>query len=170
MPNSSNFPLTKVSGFTVHFNSASTMSISNYISTLQIQQLSLQLGQNIRLVNIVVPLYPRSCLHAHKLIVGNTFYSAIISCYSRELIMKYGVRVRVLGDLSLLPKEVLEQIARAVMMSQDNKNALLNVCFAYSSQHEMTEAIKRMATGVEEGLLLPRYVLVTCNSRHLCMP
>jgi len=76
----------------------------------------------------------------------------------RELIMKYGVRVRVLGDLTLLPKEVLEQIARAVIISKDNKNALLNVCFAYSSQHEMAEAVKRMATGVEEGLLLPRYI------------
>lgn len=76
----------------------------------------------------------------------------------KELIMKYGVRVKVLGDLTLLPKEVLEQVARAVIMSQDNKNAFLNVCFAYSSQHEMTEAIKRMATGVEEGLLLPNDV------------
>ena len=73
--------------------------------------------------------------------------------------MKHGVRVRVLGDLSLLPKDVLEQVARAVVMSQDNKNTMLNVCFAYSSQHEMTEAIKRMATGVEEGLLLPRYAV-----------
>ena len=77
----------------------------------------------------------------------------------REFIMKHGVRVRVLGDLSLLPKDVLEQVARAVIMSQDNKNTMLNVCFAYSSQHEMTEAIKRMATGVEEGLLLPRYAV-----------
>ena len=78
--------------------------------------------------------------------------------------MKYGVRVRVLGDLSLLPKEVLEQVARAVIMSQDNKNALLNVCFAYSSQHEITDAVKRMATGVEEGLLLSRYDILSCCS------
>ena len=93
----------------------------------------------------------------HNFIIYNMYYIyALLNC-SRELIMKYGVRVRVLGDLSLLPKEVLEQVARAVIMSQDNKNALLNVCFAYSSQHEITDAIKRMATGVEEGLLLSRY-------------
>jgi len=72
--------------------------------------------------------------------------------------MKHGVRVRVLGDHSLLPKDVLEQVARVVTMSRDNKNTFLNVCFAYSSQHEITEAVKRMATGVEEGLLQPRCV------------
>ena len=75
---------------------------------------------------------------------------------ARDFIMRHGVRVRVLGDHSLLPKDVLEQVARVVTMSRDNKNANLNVCFAYSSQHEMTEAVKRMATGVEEGFLQPR--------------
>lgn len=32
----------------------------------------------------------------------------------------------------------------------------LNVCFAYTSRHEITNAVKEMAWGVEEGLLKSR--------------
>ena len=34
--------------------------------------------------------------------------------------------------------------------------AFLNVCYAYTSRHEMTEAIKEMVTGAQDGLLYPR--------------
>lgn len=33
----------------------------------------------------------------------------------------------------------------------------LNVCFAYTSRHEITNAVREMAWGVEQGLLEPRY-------------
>ena len=34
----------------------------------------------------------------------------------------------------------------------------LNVCLAYTSRHEITEAVKLMAEGVEQGILEPRLV------------
>ena len=34
--------------------------------------------------------------------------------------MKHGVCIRVLGDLELLPSDVLESVARAVNFSRDN--------------------------------------------------
>lgn len=34
----------------------------------------------------------------------------------------------------------------------------LNVCFAYTSRHEITNAVREMAWGVEQGLLEPRYL------------
>ena len=36
------------------------------------------------------------------------------------------------------------------------RSAYLNVCYAYTSRHEMTEAIKELATGAQDGLLYPR--------------
>lgn len=73
----------------------------------------------------------------------------------RELIMKHGVCIRVLGDLELLPSDVLESVARAVNFSRDNTRAFLNVCFAYTSRHEMTASIKRLAQGTEDGMIVP---------------
>ncbi|XP_070568690.1 dehydrodolichyl diphosphate synthase complex subunit DHDDS-like isoform X2 [Ptychodera flava] len=80
----------------------------------------------------------------------------------KDSIQKYGVCVRVLGDISMLPKDVQELISEAVEFSKNNDRAILNVCFAYTSRHEMTTAVKELATGVEEGLLRPSDV-----SEHL---
>ena len=72
--------------------------------------------------------------------------------------MKHGVCIRVLGDLELLPRDVLESVARAVNFSRHNDKAFLNVCFSYTSRHEMTEAIRRLAKGTQEDMILPRLV------------
>ncbi|XP_077977079.1 dehydrodolichyl diphosphate synthase complex subunit DHDDS-like [Glandiceps talaboti] len=71
----------------------------------------------------------------------------------KDMIQKYGVCVRVLGDISLLPNDVQDAIADAVNFSKDNDKAVLNVCFAYTSRHEITTAIQELATGVEDGYL-----------------
>ena len=75
-----------------------------------------------------------------------------------DVIMKHGVCIRVLGDLELLPRDVLESVARAVNFSRHNDKAFLNVCFSYTSRHEMTEAVRRLATGAQEEMILPRCV------------
>ena len=53
--------------------------------------------------------------------------SNLVSClfvvHCRELIMKHGVCIRVLGDLELLPRDVLEAVARAVNFSRDNNRS-----------------------------------------------
>lgn len=76
--------------------------------------------------------------------------------FYRELIMKYGVCIRALGDLEMLPSDVLESVARAVNFTRGNSRAILNVCFSYTSRHEMTEAVRRLARGTVEGMILPR--------------
>lgn len=74
--------------------------------------------------------------------------------------MKYGVCIRALGDLELLPRDVLEAVARAVNFTKNNSRAFLNVCFSYTSRHEMTEAIRRLAQGTVERMILPRYIIM----------
>ncbi|MBN3297710.1 DHDDS synthase, partial [Amia calva] len=68
---------------------------------------------------------------------------------------KHGVCIRVLGDLSLLPKDLQEVIARAVLATKTHNKCFLNVCFAYTSRHEISNAVREMAWGVEEGLIKP---------------
>ena len=77
--------------------------------------------------------------------------------------MKHGVCIRVLGDLGLLPRDVLEAVARAVNFTRVNDRAFLNVCFSYTSRHEMAEAIRRVAQGSLDEMILPRYVFFCCD-------
>lgn len=71
----------------------------------------------------------------------------------KELIQKHEVCVRVLGNLNLLPLDVQEVIAECVHFSKDNKRAVLNVCFAYTSRDEICAAMREVAEGVQLGLI-----------------
>uniref|UniRef100_A0A8V0YP34 Alkyl transferase n=1 Tax=Gallus gallus TaxID=9031 RepID=A0A8V0YP34_CHICK len=73
----------------------------------------------------------------------------------QENLKKHGVCIRVLGDLPLLPLDVQELIAQAVMATRNYNKCFLNVCFAYTSRHEISNAVREMAWGVEQGLLEP---------------
>uniref|UniRef100_A0A7N5JEA3 Alkyl transferase n=1 Tax=Ailuropoda melanoleuca TaxID=9646 RepID=A0A7N5JEA3_AILME len=75
----------------------------------------------------------------------------------QEKLQKHGVCIRVLGDLHLLPLDLQELIAQAVQATKNYNKCFLNVCFAYTSRHEISNAVREMAWGVEQGLLDPRY-------------
>jgi ditrans,polycis-polyprenyl diphosphate synthase len=77
-----------------------------------------------------------------------------------DLIQQQGVRVRVLGEVTMLPLELQQIIAKAVHMSRHNTRAVLNVCFAYTSRQEIVNAANRIAIGIDKGELLPRFVCV----------
>lgn len=71
----------------------------------------------------------------------------------QENLEKHGVCIRVLGDLTLLPEELQRVIAKAVVATKAHNKCFLNVCFAYTSRHEIANAVKEMAWGTEQGLL-----------------
>ena len=53
-----------------------------------------------------------------------------------------GVRLRVCGDMSLLPAETLEDLEHAERILAKNTKHVVNVCLAYGSRHEMTSSVK----------------------------
>lgn len=59
-----------------------------------------------------------------------------------ELLHRYGARIQVLGQRELVRPDVLESIDEAVRLTSNNTKAVLNVCFPYTSRHEMTHAIR----------------------------
>ncbi|RLV93557.1 Dehydrodolichyl diphosphate synthase complex subunit RER2 [Spathaspora sp. JA1] len=59
-----------------------------------------------------------------------------------ELCQEYGVKVRILGNKSLLPKDVLEILNETEEISKNNTRAVLNVCFPYTSRDEITHSIQ----------------------------
>lgn len=67
----------------------------------------------------------------------------------------HGVCIRVLGDLNMLPLDLQQLIAESVVRTRNHNKCFLNVCFAYTSRHEIANAIREMAWGVEKGLIRP---------------
>ncbi|KAL0633398.1 cis-prenyltransferase [Maublancomyces gigas] len=67
-------------------------------------------------------------------------------CQHGDLMDRYGASLRVLGNLPLLRRDVLEVIEKATEMTKHNKKAILNVCFPYTSRDEITTAIREIVT------------------------
>lgn len=63
-------------------------------------------------------------------------------CQHGELLDRYGACIRVLGERDLIPDDVLPFVDKAIEMTKHNKNAVLNICFPYTSRAEMTATIK----------------------------
>ncbi|KAK2784958.1 cis-prenyltransferase [Onygenales sp. PD_12] len=59
-----------------------------------------------------------------------------------DLLDRYGASVRVLGRRELVKPDVLEAIDRAVEMTSRNGDAILNICFPYTSRDEITTAVR----------------------------
>lgn len=78
-----------------------------------------------------------------------------------ELVQQYGIGIRILGDVSLLSKDVQEVVHRAVELTKKNNRAILNLCFPYTSRDELTMATRSLVSGIEAQDLDPRYPIST---------
>lgn len=53
-------------------------------------------------------------------------------CREAETLRERGIRVQVLGDVSLAPKRVQEAAERVARATRDNSRCVLNICFSYT--------------------------------------
>ncbi|KAL9889476.1 dehydrodolichyl diphosphate synthase complex subunit DHDDS-like [Glossina fuscipes fuscipes] len=60
----------------------------------------------------------------------------------RAKLHEYGVRVRIIGNLSLLPDDLQSLMAQVMLETEKNNKLFLNVAFAYTSRDEITQAIE----------------------------
>ncbi|KAF5288332.1 hypothetical protein FQR65_LT12066 [Abscondita terminalis] len=71
----------------------------------------------------------------------------------KDKLMADGVRIRVIGNLELLPSDIRKSIAEAMIMTKKNYKMFLNVAMAYTSRDDITNAIKVVNDGVHDGTL-----------------
>lgn len=71
-----------------------------------------------------------------------------------DLLDRYGIGFRVLGNLSLLREDVLQAFSETVALTATNDSAILNVCFPYTSREEIATAVRE--TVVEFSKPLPQ--------------
>lgn len=82
-------------------------------------------------------------------------------------LMLEGVCVRIIGDLSLLRKDLQKLIAKAMLLTKDNTKSYLNIAFAYVSREEISTSIKNVIKGTEDKFLEVDDVTETLLSQSL---
>lgn len=63
-------------------------------------------------------------------------------CQHGELCEQYGIRIRILGNVSMLQPDVQQILRETEEITKNNTRATFNVCFPYTSRDEITNAIK----------------------------
>ena len=66
---------------------------------------------------------------------------------------KSGVRLKIVGDISLLKRDILKKIEKALDITKSNKKIVLTVAINYGSRQEITNAIKKIAILLDNGFL-----------------
>lgn len=64
---------------------------------------------------------------------------------------KYGIRVKAIGQRTLLPQHVQDAIAYAEERTKNYENYLYNIAVAYGSREEILSAIRSIAEDVKNG-------------------
>ncbi|OPY53938.1 MAG: Tritrans,polycis-undecaprenyl-diphosphate synthase (GGDP specific) [Methanosaeta sp. PtaU1.Bin112] len=64
-----------------------------------------------------------------------------------------GVRVRAIGRVEMLPRDLQEQINRTEQATREYKTMYLNVALAYGGQRELVDAARSLARQVSRGMI-----------------
>jgi len=84
-----------------------------------------------------------------------------------DIIHKNEVRVRILGRLDLLPKDLVQTIKEVEELTKNYNKYRLNVAIAYGGRSEIIDAIKKIVKDVQSGKLSIDDITEDVISRYL---
>lgn len=93
--------------------------------------------------------------------------SLILNRLLEEVFTKNNIRLRVIGDMDRLPKEVYEHLMEICRHTENNSRMVLTLAISYSSRWELTNVMQQIAQKVSEGLLKPEEVTEEVINQHL---
>ena len=71
-----------------------------------------------------------------------------------ELIEK-DVKIKCIGNVEKLPEDIRDSLLDAIRVTENNAGLILNLALSYGSRQEISEAIKKIAQKVKDGILNP---------------
>lgn len=80
---------------------------------------------------------------------------------------KNNIRLHVIGDTSLLPVNAKKELAEAISETKDNEGLNLVMALSYSSRWENVNAVKLIASAVEEGKLESKNITQSTFQQYL---
>ena len=104
---------------------------------------------------------PKEEVDALMELLVNTLKKEIASLHKNK------VRMRIIGDISQLPKLCRENLKEAIDATKDNTGLTLLIALNYSGRWEIIETVKRLATKVKEGIVDTHDIDEQLFSAHL---
>lgn len=80
-----------------------------------------------------------------------------------------GVQLRVIGEISAFPQKLQDRIFKAMELTQNNTNLVLNIAANYGGKWDITNAAKQIARKIEQGTLKSDEVDENLLAQHLTM-
>lgn len=84
-----------------------------------------------------------------------------------KTLIKKGIRLRVIGDMSQLEETTRKHIAAAEAATEAGTRFQLTVALSYGARGEMVQAVRHMAQAIAEGKLTPEMIDESTISGHL---
>jgi len=84
-----------------------------------------------------------------------------------DMIYKYRIRVKVIGKLELVPKEVRDYAIMLEQITSGFDERFLNIALCYGGRQEIVEAIKMLANDLIKGRISPEAIDEYLISRYL---
>ncbi|BDD03104.1 isoprenyl transferase [Aureibacter tunicatorum] len=85
----------------------------------------------------------------------NALMTLLVSTLKKEIkeLDKNGVKLKVIGEMSELPKTCQVELNQSMELTKDNKGLQLNLALSYSGRSEITVAMKKMVEMAQKGTL-----------------
>lgn len=85
----------------------------------------------------------------------NILMGLLVEYINKEIneLHKNGVRINPIGRVGELPRPALEAMVKAVQLTRENKNLILNVALNYGGRTEIIDAVRAIAADVEAGVI-----------------
>ena len=84
-----------------------------------------------------------------------------------EKLKKHNIRLKVLGNLNMLPKSTANSISALTKTLESNTGLQLVLALSYGARSEITQAFKAMATKILQGQLSVEAITPASISEHL---
>lgn len=91
----------------------------------------------------------------------------LLESIEEETLMKNNIRFNVIGDFLKLPIEVQKSLTSCIEHTAQNTGMCLVLALSYSSRWEITEAARKIATLVKEGIISLEEITDECLASHL---
>lgn len=85
-----------------------------------------------------------------------------------ETLNKNQIRLHVIGDLSKMPKNAVDELNESISITSTNTGLNLIMALSYSSRWEILAAIKHLARDVKNDLLDPEAINQPVFQKYLC--
>jgi tritrans,polycis-undecaprenyl-diphosphate synthase [geranylgeranyl-diphosphate specific] len=95
------------------------------------------------------------------------FKEKFLSVLSDDRVSRYRIRVRMVGDRTLLPDDLKQVVEIAEEATKDNDSFFLNIALAYGGRNEILHAARRILTKVGNGTCSPEEITPAMVESHL---